>query len=154
MKNDILSVLDQSVGLLVNTSNGTIYFERKILCRNRNWSFEGPTEVDSVKTLLLSECVAQGFLPPLIRKELRETVDSIFMSYGTDVPDETRLADFQVFTPEFSPQVDSEIFRQAYQAWENSSYLKISYCSIKGHDSEKLIVGHGAIAGIFSKRVV
>ena len=62
--------------------------------KNKDWTFEFPVEINSVKTLLLSERVAQGFLPPLIQKELRETVDSILMSYHTDMPDETRVSDF------------------------------------------------------------
>jgi predicted DNA-binding transcriptional regulator YafY len=99
-----------------------------------------PIEVSNVKTLLLSERISRNFLPAEIRKELRETVDSILLNNDTDLPEKTSIFDFQVIIPEFLPKIDAEIFRQVYQAWENSNYLKIDYCSIKGHSSSKLIV--------------
>ena len=113
---------------------------KKFELRNREWSISMPIEVSNVKSLLLSERVSHNFLPPEIRKELRETVDSILLNSDTDIPDETNLLDFQVIIPEFQPRIDHEIFRQVYKAWENSNYLKIDYCSIKGHSSSKLIV--------------
>lgn len=108
--------------------------------RNREWRISTPVEVSNVKSLLLSERVSRNFFPSQFKKELRETVDSILQQHDIDVPDETNLFDFQVIIPQFLPQIDSEVFRQVYQAWENSNYLKIDYCSIKGHNSSKLIV--------------
>ena len=122
-----------------------IRYRRKYNCfelKNKDWSFTSlPTaQIDDVKPLLLSERIAQNFLPAMLRVELRKTVDAIFESREINIPDATRIADFQVITPAFSPEIDAEIFRKAYQAWENSRFLKISYCSIAGHESEKLIV--------------
>jgi predicted DNA-binding transcriptional regulator YafY len=108
--------------------------------KNREWNISTPVEVANIKSLLLSERVSRSFLPAEIRKELRETVDSILQQHDTDIPEDTSIFDFQVIIPKFLPQTDSEIFRQVYQAWENSNYLKIDYCSIKGHNSSKLIV--------------
>ena len=107
---------------------------------NREWTMEMPTEAGSIKMLLLSERISQSFLPDQMRKELRESIDYILMNSETSVPESTSVFDFQVLVPEFSPQVDSEIFKEVYQAWENSHYLKINYCSIQDHTSEKLIV--------------
>ena len=113
---------------------------RSFILRNREWTISMPARLDSVKSLLLSERVARSFLPSEIRKELRETVDTLLLTNDTNIPDEVNVADFQVITPAFSPQIDSGIFRQVYQAWENSNFLKINYRSIAGHTSEKLIV--------------
>ena len=107
---------------------------------DREWNMALPTESGSMKMLLLSERVARNFLPPQMRKELREAVDHILLTSETEVPEHTSVAAFQVIAPEFSPDVDSAVFKEVYEAWERSRYLKISYCSIQGHCSDKLIV--------------
>lgn len=106
---------------------------------DREWGMELPTESGNMKMLLLGERVARNFLPPQMRKELREAVDYILKDSEIAISAHTNIFDFQVIAPEFSPQVDPEIFKEVYEAWESSHYLKINYCSSQGHNSDKLI---------------
>ena len=108
-----------------------------------DWTNEDmPTVPGDFKLLLLSEKVSRTFMPPQLRGELSNAVNALLMKQNSGIPEGMELENFQIFDPEFVPQVDPEVFLEVYLAWENKNYLKITYTSSKKHNSVKLIEPH------------
>lgn len=108
-----------------------------------DWTNEDvPTVAGDLKLLLLSERVSRTFMPPQLRSELSNALNSLMMKQESGMPEEMDLENFQILNPDFVPQVDPEVFLEVYQAWEQKHYLKISYTSSAGHKSVKLIEPH------------
>ena len=113
---------------------------KQFYLKDPNWTPDAMLPISGeIKTLLLGQRISDKFMPGGLRGEFDKLVNALLMENADCIPENMYLENFQIITPDFSPQVPLDVFKVVYQAWENRNYLSFTYTSANGNKSEKMV---------------